>query len=139
MMSEGYAWIMTYGSTAYLNLMDSSTVDAMQGVLSINLYVQKSKKLDNFKSRWKKRFYQENPSVKAAEPGVFGLWAYDTVWALAMAAESAGLGGSMDRKPNVAWTLIKWSQTSPFDIKHNAQRSKWEVSFGKRAARVDRI
>ncbi|KAG1347355.1 hypothetical protein COCNU_06G011840 [Cocos nucifera] len=103
--------------------MDSSTVDAMQGVLSINLYVQKSKKLDNFKSRWKKRFYQENPSVKAAEPGVFGLWAYDTVWALAMAAESAGLGGSIDRKPNVAWTLIKWSQTSPFDIKHNAQRT----------------
>nr|XP_010931742.1 glutamate receptor 2.1-like [Elaeis guineensis] len=108
MMSEGYAWIMTYGSTAYLNLMDSSTIDAMQGVLSINPYVHESKKLDNFKSRWKKRFYQENPSVKAAEPGVFGLWAYDTVWALAMAVESAGMGGSINQKPNMANSTTDW-------------------------------
>ncbi|KAH0435046.1 hypothetical protein IEQ34_026701 [Dendrobium chrysotoxum] len=88
MMTEGYAWIVTYGMTDYLNLMDPMAIDAMQGVLSLNPYVPQSKQLDEFKANWKK-FYNKNKtsSLKLDHPGVFGLWAYGTVWALATAAE----------------------------------------------------
>ncbi|KAL0911351.1 hypothetical protein M5K25_019485 [Dendrobium thyrsiflorum] len=88
MMTEGYAWIVTYGMTDYLNLMDPMAIDAMQGVLSLNPYVPQSKKLDEFKANWKK-FYSENKtsSLKLDHPAVFGLRAYDTVWALETAAE----------------------------------------------------
>ncbi|KAK6140552.1 hypothetical protein DH2020_025696 [Rehmannia glutinosa] len=37
-----------------------------------------------------KLFLQDNPGISRAEMNLFGLWAYDTLWALAMAAEKVG-------------------------------------------------
>ncbi|XP_058113309.1 glutamate receptor 2.1-like [Magnolia sinica] len=99
MMSTDYVWIITDGLTDLLDLMGSSVIDSMQGVLGLKPYVAKSKDLDDFTVRWKRKFRQENPDAERVEPSIFGLWAYDTVWALAMAAERVGTANSHFQKP----------------------------------------
>lgn len=87
MLMEGYVWITTYGLTDIVNLMGSSAAEVLQGVLGVRPTVNMTTKLRDFKQRWRKIFHHENPHAIVEEPIVFGLWAYDTVWALAMAAE----------------------------------------------------
>ncbi|XP_077238262.1 glutamate receptor 2.7-like [Tasmannia lanceolata] len=99
MMSEGYVWIITDGLTTLLDSMDSSVIDSMQGVLGVKPYVPKSKELDNYTARWKRKFRRENPDIERTELSVFGLWAYDTTWALAMAAEKIRVSNSSLQKP----------------------------------------
>ncbi|XP_018721911.2 glutamate receptor 2.7 [Eucalyptus grandis] len=91
MMSEGYVWILTNGITDRLNSMDSSVVTgSMQGVLGIKTYVPDTQNLDNFTVRWKVKFQKDNPSVLNPKLNIFGYWAYDAAWALAMAIEEMG-------------------------------------------------
>lgn len=90
MMSEEYVWIITNGMATMLNSLDASVVDAMQGVLGVKTYVPKSKRLDDFAVRWKRKFLQDNPTMVDANLNVFGLWAYDATTALAMAIEKVG-------------------------------------------------
>ncbi|KAF5208221.1 Glutamate receptor [Thalictrum thalictroides] len=87
MMTKGYVWIITDGLTDLLSSMDASIVDSMQGVLGIRPHVPKSERLDTFSSRWRREFLHDNPEIDRAELSAFGLWAYDSVWALAMAVE----------------------------------------------------
>ncbi|KAJ8634708.1 hypothetical protein MRB53_008975 [Persea americana] len=87
MMSEGYVWIITYGLANLLDSMNSSVIQSMQGVLGVKPYFPRSKELDNFTARWKRKFFNENPNFDRVELNIFGLWAYDTVWALAKAIE----------------------------------------------------
>ncbi|PIA55342.1 hypothetical protein AQUCO_00800233v1 [Aquilegia coerulea] len=87
MMTKGYVWIITDGVTDLLSSMDASIVDTMQGVLGIKHYVRKSKSLDNFRSKWRRNFFQENHDIDEADLSVWVLWAYDSVWALATAIE----------------------------------------------------
>ncbi|XP_058210533.1 glutamate receptor 2.2-like isoform X2 [Rhododendron vialii] len=98
MMNTGYAWIITDGLTSLLDSMDPTVINSMQGVIGVKPYVQKTSQLKNFKVRWKKRFRQENPDVDIFEMNVFGLWAYDSVTALAMAVERSGIGASKFKK-----------------------------------------
>ncbi|KAF5953155.1 hypothetical protein HYC85_011099 [Camellia sinensis] len=70
--------------------MDSRVIEAMQGVLGVKPRIPKSEELNSFTFRWKRKFLQDNPTIKQAEISIFGLWAYDTMWALAMAAEKIG-------------------------------------------------
>ncbi|XP_039146868.1 glutamate receptor 2.7-like [Dioscorea cayenensis subsp. rotundata] len=90
MMNKGYVWITTYGLTDIVDLYGSSATSVMQGVLGIKPYVSEDNhRLQDFKARFVKKFKLENPSAQVSEPlTVFSLWAYDTVWSLAMAAES---------------------------------------------------
>ncbi|CAL5361046.1 unnamed protein product [Camellia sinensis] len=90
MLSEGYAWIITDGLMDLLYSMDSRVIEAMQGVLGVKPRIPKSEELNSFTFRWKRKFLQDNPTIKQAEISIFGLWAYDTMWALAMAAEKIG-------------------------------------------------
>ncbi|GLT27197.1 hypothetical protein SLA2020_022140 [Shorea laevis] len=88
MMCEGYVWIITDGMTNHWSLIHHSDhMDSMQGVLGVRNYVPKSKELESFKVRWKSKFVQDNPSMMNAELDIFGLWAYDATFALAMAME----------------------------------------------------
>ncbi|MQM19302.1 hypothetical protein Taro_052303 [Colocasia esculenta] len=87
MMEEGYVWLITDGLTNLLDAMDPSVLESMQGVLGVRSYVPRSSRLSNFTAKWRAKFRQENPEAGAAEPSLFSLWAYDTIWALAMAAE----------------------------------------------------
>ncbi|GLT80414.1 hypothetical protein SLA2020_518540 [Shorea laevis] len=88
MISEGYAWIITDGISNMLDSMEGNVIDSMEGVLGIRPYLPPSRRLKNFKLRWKSIASQ---SKNATKLNLLGLWAYDTVWALAMAAEGIGL------------------------------------------------
>ncbi|KAK6140562.1 hypothetical protein DH2020_025693 [Rehmannia glutinosa] len=66
---------------------DPVIVDSMQGVLGVKPPVQDP----SANVGWKEKFLQDNPGISRAEMNLFGLWAYDTLWALAMAAERVGL------------------------------------------------
>ncbi|XP_043710312.1 glutamate receptor 2.8-like [Telopea speciosissima] len=87
MISQGYAWIVTDGLSRLMASMNSSVIDSMEGVLGVRPYIPKSKKLEEFKVRWKRNFYSNNSYGEISEPSLYGIWAYDTVWALAMAVE----------------------------------------------------
>ncbi|XP_031105981.1 glutamate receptor 2.8-like [Ipomoea triloba] len=94
MMSSGYVWIITDAFTSLLVSMDPSVLDSLQGVIGVKPYVPSSVKLNNFTRRWKsKAFRQQNPDMDGVEHNVFGLWAYDSVTALATALEKVGTSG----------------------------------------------
>ncbi|XP_004292139.1 PREDICTED: glutamate receptor 2.7-like [Fragaria vesca subsp. vesca] len=95
MMNEGYVWIMTNGLTNYLSSTNASIINSMQGALGVRTYVPKTQELIDFRSRWKRQFQHENPTVIDVELDVFGLWAYDAAYALAMAVENVGTTSSL--------------------------------------------
>ena len=91
MMSEGYAWILTTGLSSLLDPMGSKVMDSMQGVLGIRPYIPPSKHLKDFEKKWKRNLTSIKIKSKSTTSlNFFGLWAYDTVWALAIAVEKAG-------------------------------------------------
>ncbi|KAJ0031596.1 hypothetical protein Pint_12580 [Pistacia integerrima] len=90
MMNQGYVWIITDGLTNLFTSLEPSVIESMQGVLGVRPYVSKTKALDGFRLRWKRKFQQENPSLVDAELNIFGLLAYDATMALAMAIENIG-------------------------------------------------
>ncbi|KAK4483446.1 hypothetical protein RD792_010633 [Penstemon davidsonii] len=101
MMSNGYAWIVTSGLTDLFYSIDFDSVEAMQGVLGVKPLIPKSRELEKFASKWIQEFLQTNQDMKMAETSIFGLWAYDTLWALAMAAERVGNSAPNVHKNNV--------------------------------------
>ncbi|XVE49961.1 hypothetical protein DITRI_Ditri01bG0123600 [Diplodiscus trichospermus] len=82
MISEGYAWIITDGLSSLLDHMGAKVMGSMQGVLGIRPHIPHSKRLENFKRKWKSEIHS-----KSTKLNIFGFWAYDTVWALAKAVE----------------------------------------------------
>ncbi|KAL5201509.1 hypothetical protein ABZP36_035863 [Zizania latifolia] len=87
MMGQGFVWIVVYGLTDIFDIVGSPAFDVMQGVIGMKPYVQDTKKLQNLRQRWRKKYQSENPGTSLSEPTISGLYAYDTVWALALAAE----------------------------------------------------
>ncbi|KAK1419012.1 hypothetical protein QVD17_28168 [Tagetes erecta] len=77
MMQEGYAWIITDVVT---NLMHTIDLDSMQGVVGVKPYIPITKDLKKLEERFKRN----NPTQVI---NVYGLWLYDTTYALAMALE----------------------------------------------------
>ncbi|KAJ6745283.1 GLUTAMATE RECEPTOR 2.9 [Salix koriyanagi] len=103
MMSEGYVWIMTDGlSVDFLSSPDHSVTDTIQGVLGIKPYVPRTKELEYFRARWKRRFLQDNPDKIDAELNIYGLLAYDATTALALAVEKSGATNFVFQKANVS-------------------------------------
>ncbi|EYU21233.1 hypothetical protein MIMGU_mgv1a020108mg, partial [Erythranthe guttata] len=91
MMSEGYVWIVTTGIMELFYSLDSKVVESMQGVVGVKPLVTRSSKLNFTTIRWKKKFADDYPGITPQEEmNLYGLWAYDTLWALAMAAEKTG-------------------------------------------------
>ncbi|CAN6539666.1 unnamed protein product [Malus baccata var. baccata] len=82
---------MTNGMTnGFISSSSSVDIDDMQGVLGIKTYVPITKELESFRARWQSKFQQDTPTIPSVKLDVFGLWAYDAAWALAMAAEKVG-------------------------------------------------
>ncbi|XP_050126579.1 glutamate receptor 2.8-like [Malus sylvestris] len=102
MMEAGYAWIMTDRMTNMFSSINSSGIENMQGVLGIKTYYPNSKGLEYFRVKWKRKFQQENPTVQNVKLDVFGLWACDAAWALAMAAEKVGATNFSFEKTNTS-------------------------------------
>ncbi|CAN6539557.1 unnamed protein product [Malus baccata var. baccata] len=130
MMEAGYAWIMTDGMTNMFSSINSSGIENMQGVLGIKTYYPNSKALEYFRVRWKRKFQQDNPTVQDAKLDVFGLWAYDAAWALAMAAEKVGAKKFSFEKTN---TSGKSSTTDRqrFGVSQNGPQLVQELSGTK--------
>ncbi|KAI4356969.1 hypothetical protein L6164_000946 [Bauhinia variegata] len=106
MMSEGYAWIVTEGLSAVLEPVENPIVlDSMQGVLGVRPMVPQG--FEKFKRRWKSF---TGPESAESPLTLFGLWAYDTVWALAMAVEEAGITNSafqnQNATNNISWAMV---------------------------------
>ncbi|PRQ37562.1 putative periplasmic binding protein-like I [Rosa chinensis] len=57
-------------------------------------YIPMSKELEDLVLRMKR--FRFRKSSKISGVNLFGLWAYDTVWALAMAVEKVGIASSVD-------------------------------------------
>ncbi|KAI3455711.1 hypothetical protein Pfo_012374 [Paulownia fortunei] len=119
MMSEGYAWIVTSGLMDLFYSLDSHMVESMQGVLGIKPLIPRSRKLRSTTIKWKKKFLRDNPGFSQAEMSLFGLWAYDTLWALAMAAEKIGF-----REPRSLQNTSAFNTTNMFitEISHTGPK-----------------
>ncbi|KAL7140530.1 hypothetical protein ABFS83_09G125400 [Erythranthe nasuta] len=114
MTSDGYAWIVTSGIMDLFYSLNSSVVESMQGVVGVKPLIPRSSKLNSTTVRWRKKLADDNPGITPQEEiNLYGLWAYDTLWALAMAAEKTGFKepSSSPNSTDVFSTGI--SQTGP--------------------------
>ncbi|XP_048332789.1 glutamate receptor 1.2 [Ziziphus jujuba] len=87
MMSEGYAWFLTATTMNLFTSVDPSVIASMQGLVGLKSYIPESKHLHNLTLRLTRKFSIEEPNIKVREPSAFGIWAYDSTWALAEAFE----------------------------------------------------
>lgn len=112
MMSEGYAWIVTEGLSTLLDPVRD--MESMQGVLGLRPHIPNSKKLEHFKLRWIKS--ADKPNGSSGGLNLFGLWAYDTVWAIARAVEKAGIENSSFLKPNTSKSRVDMAALGTFEM-----------------------
>ncbi|KAL1546448.1 glutamate receptor 2.9-like isoform X1 [Salvia divinorum] len=113
MMTEGYVWIITSGMTDLFSSISSDVAEAMQGVLGVRPLIPRSNKLNSFASRLR-TIRQDNPDMNQDEMNIFGLWAYDTLWALGLAAERVGSSRSSS---NTTENETRANYASPFTYK----------------------
>ncbi|XP_027918723.1 glutamate receptor 3.6-like isoform X2 [Vigna unguiculata] len=92
MMQSGYVWIATDWLTTLLDsdpsLFTSPAINDIQGVVTLRMHTPDSDIKDKFISRWTKLSQKENPNQDPFGLNIFGLYAYDTVWALAYALDA---------------------------------------------------
>ncbi|XP_014507976.1 glutamate receptor 3.6 [Vigna radiata var. radiata] len=97
MMQSGYVWIATDWLTTLLDsdpsLFTSSAMNDIQGVVTLRMHTPDSDIKDKFISRWTKLIKKENPNQDPFGLNIFGLYAYDTVWALAYALDALSKDG----------------------------------------------
>ncbi|KAL7583329.1 hypothetical protein Lser_V15G42035 [Lactuca serriola] len=84
MMGEGYMWIVTSKTMDLLGSMDAEAIESMQGAVGFRSYFPSSKELHNFLLKWRKEHDALDPFMEVESNGI---WAYDAVYALAMAVE----------------------------------------------------
>ncbi|KAG8375363.1 hypothetical protein BUALT_Bualt10G0092300 [Buddleja alternifolia] len=94
MMSEDYVWIVTDGISNELNSIDPSVMESMLGVIGVRPYIPKTKEFDDFTIKYKKT------KALSSDLNIFGLWAYDSAIALAMAVEKARVKNATFIKAN---------------------------------------
>jgi hypothetical protein len=94
-MSRGYVWIATDGIGG-LNRLSAEDIGAMQGALIVRPQLLPSTRASNFAARFNARFSREKAGSLQIQkdPTLPMLWAYDTAWAVAVAAEALGISSS---------------------------------------------
>uniref|UniRef100_A0A0E0M1H9 Ionotropic glutamate receptor C-terminal domain-containing protein n=1 Tax=Oryza punctata TaxID=4537 RepID=A0A0E0M1H9_ORYPU len=141
MMSEDYAWILTDGISNIVNSLNPSILEKMNGAIGVRFHVPASKELDDFTTRWNKRFQEDNPNDPPSQLCTFSLWGYDTIWALAQAAEKVRMAGAVfqkqkDRKNSTSLGTLGISTIGPKlldSILHNKFRGlSGEFDLGNR-------
>lgn len=91
MMSKEFVWILTSKTTNFLDTLDSSVYESMQGVLGFRPYISVSNKIQNLTLRWRREFQPNKSNVDIKELNGYGVWAYDAASVLAEAVERAGI------------------------------------------------
>ncbi|KAJ4709395.1 Glutamate receptor [Melia azedarach] len=107
MMSEGYAWIVTEGLSILLDPVGYKQMDSMQGVLGVRPHIQVSRRLEHFKL---------TNGLVGESLNLFGLWAYETIWAIAMAVEKSGIANSNFLKPNTSKSRVDLAALGTFEM-----------------------
>ncbi|KAL0323999.1 UNVERIFIED_CONTAM: Glutamate receptor 2.7 [Sesamum calycinum] len=82
--------------------MDPSVIESKLGVIGVKPYISRTKEFDSFTVRYKKRLHQNKPTAISPDLNIFGLWAYDSAVALAMAAEKARLMNASYQKIDIS-------------------------------------
>ncbi|XP_020083456.1 glutamate receptor 2.7-like [Ananas comosus] len=135
MMEYSYVWMTTYGLTDIVDLMGPPAAEVMQGVLGIKPYVRETDKLRDFRVRWRKRYWQENLNSSITEPTVFGLWAYDTVWALAIAVHNARITSSSFRNSDTSSSSTDLTRIGQSQTGERLREKMSEVNFSGMAGK----
>ncbi|GMI98611.1 ARABIDOPSIS THALIANA GLUTAMATE RECEPTOR 1.3, glutamate receptor 1.3 [Hibiscus trionum] len=134
MMSQGYAWITTDMITNFMNSMDPSVMESMQGVVGFKPHIPASKELRNFAIRWRIRNLNEDQNLQEMELNVYGIWTYDMVQVLATAAECVMARHPdimrQENKLNINFTTIRSSQSGSVLIEEILQSRFKGVSRG---------
>ncbi|KAG0482436.1 hypothetical protein HPP92_010520 [Vanilla planifolia] len=96
MNNNNYAWILTSAVAAQLGSFDPDVIlDTMQGDIGIRPYIHRSERVRQFERRWRQELMKENPNLNAdfvfGDISPFVFYAYDALWAVAMAAENISL------------------------------------------------
>ena len=89
LMGDGYVWVVSDALVNFLHELDASVVKAMRGVIGVRPSLPEERELQHVAARVELKLQEENPSAELKLLSVFNLWAYDAVWALARAAETA--------------------------------------------------
>jgi ionotropic glutamate receptor len=84
--------------------------------LGLRPHIPKSKKFDDFKRRLRRNLTSSKPNNKSTGLNLFGLWAYDTIWALAMAVEKAGIVHSKFLKQNASQSNVDLAALGIFEM-----------------------
>ncbi|KAM0864338.1 hypothetical protein ACQ4PT_043951 [Festuca glaucescens] len=106
MMSEEYVWVATDGVGGFMDRLSPEDVDAMQGVVSLQPYVELTDDVKNFSARLRERSRLENPSdTDVVDSTLMRLWSYDTAWAIASAVEAAGVPSPAFQAPQQGTAL----------------------------------
>ncbi|XP_061374921.1 glutamate receptor 2.7-like isoform X2 [Gastrolobium bilobum] len=122
MMEQGYVWILTDGMANWFNSLNSSVMESMEGVLGVRPYIPRTKALDDFKARWKRKFLPDNPTLVDTNLNVYGIWAYDATTALAMAVEKVGTANFVNN------TSSNVSDLEKFGISQNGEKLREALS-----------
>eukprot|EP01018_Ginkgo_biloba_P018042 Gb_41411 [translate_table: standard] len=82
MLSSGYVWIATDWLSSVLDstILDSNIMHSLQGVIGVRLHTPNSDQQHAFTVRWNSL---HKARIIDTHLNVFGLYAYDTVWAIA--------------------------------------------------------
>ncbi|GMI98607.1 ARABIDOPSIS THALIANA GLUTAMATE RECEPTOR 1.3, glutamate receptor 1.3 [Hibiscus trionum] len=125
MISQGYAWITTDMITNFMNSMDPSVIESMQGVVGFKPHIPASNELRKFAIRWRSKNLNEDQSLQEMELNVYGIWTYDMVQALATAAESVMAGHPdivrQETRLNINFTTIRSSRSGSVFIEEILQ------------------
>ncbi|CAN6574297.1 unnamed protein product [Malus baccata var. baccata] len=101
MMTGNYVWFATdWLSTTVdsFSPMNRTSLAALQGVVTLRKHIPESSRKRAFMSRWKK---MQQDGLASSELNVYGLYAYDTVWAVAHSIENF-----MNENRNISFSAL---------------------------------
>ncbi|KAL0330146.1 UNVERIFIED_CONTAM: Glutamate receptor 2.9 [Sesamum radiatum] len=84
------------------DVVGAAAAESMLGVIGVKPYISRTKEFDSFTVRYKKRLHQNKPTAISPDLNIYGLWAYDSAIALAMAAEKARLTNASYQKTDIS-------------------------------------
>ena len=106
MMSQDYVWVDTDGVGSFMDMLSPEDLDVMQGVVSLQPYLPVTDDVKNFSARFRARARRENPDDEdVVDSTIMRLWAYDTAWAIAAAAEAARVPSPAFQTPQPSTVL----------------------------------
>ncbi|KAL6191516.1 hypothetical protein ACLB2K_037906 [Fragaria x ananassa] len=89
-------------------------MQSMEGVLGSRPYIPISKEVEDFVLRMKRFRFRNLSNISGVN--LFGLWAYDTVWALAMAVEKVGIANYSFTMQNVSTSKVDLTSLGTGDM-----------------------